>query len=48
MVLRILLKSPEVLATEIFDWAVENELIDTVSTIYEIYAGDEQEGGMMW
>ena len=40
-VLQILLKAPEVLANEIYQWATENGLLGSVSTIYELHSGED-------
>jgi hypothetical protein len=34
-------KSPEALGNEIYEWAIKVDLLGTVFTIYELYAGDE-------
>jgi hypothetical protein len=44
-VLRIILKPPEVLATEIYQYAIKNDLFGSVSTIYELYAGEDEDTG---
>ena len=37
-----MLKAPEVLANEIYSWATENDLVGSVSTIYELHSGEDQ------
>ena len=39
--LRVLLKSPEQLANEIYRWASGAEVLGTVYTMYELHSGDE-------
>ena len=41
--LRILLKSPEQLASEIYNWASKVQILGTVFTVYELHSGDEHE-----
>lgn len=41
--LMIMWKSPELLGQEIYAWASKVDLLGTVFTIYELYAGDEYE-----
>ncbi len=36
-----MLKAPEVLANEIYAWATDNDLLGTVSTIYELHSGED-------
>jgi hypothetical protein len=39
--LQIILKAPEVVASDIYKWATENDLLGSVSTVYELYAGED-------
>lgn len=41
--LRIILKSAESLAGEMYAWACKNDLIGTVLTMYELHSGDDHE-----
>lgn len=44
-----MLKSPEVLASEIYAWASKNEILGTVYTIYELHSGEENlDSGTIW
>jgi ESCRT-II complex subunit VPS25 len=43
--LHILLRSPDALASEIYKWAVDNDFIGTVLTLYELHSGGELESG---
>lgn len=44
--LRIMWKSPAVLAAEIYAWATTSEIVGTVFTIYELHSGeDNQDSG---
>ena len=39
--LRIIWKTPEAFAGEVYSWAVRNDLINTVFTVYELHSGEE-------
>ncbi len=39
--LRIMWKSPQTLAGEVYSWAARTEILGTVFTIYELHSGDE-------
>jgi hypothetical protein len=46
-VLRILLQSPEQLASDIYRWASTKEILGTVYTLFELHSGDEyQDSGV--
>lgn len=40
-VLRIMWKTPEALALDIYEWASKKEVLGTVYTFYELLSGDE-------
>lgn len=39
--LRIILKSPESLAVDVYNWAKRNDFIGTVFTVYELHSGED-------
>jgi ESCRT-II complex subunit VPS25 len=41
--LRIIWKTPESLAGEVYNWAVKQDLMGTVFTIFELHAGEEHQ-----
>mmetsp|Transcript_10924 Transcript_10924/g.17793 ORF Transcript_10924/g.17793 Transcript_10924/m.17793 type:complete len:185 (+) Transcript_10924:69-623(+) len=41
--LRIIWKTPEALAGEIYQWALKEDLIGSVSTVYELHSGEENQ-----
>lgn len=40
-VLRIMWKTPEALALDVYEWASKREILGTVYTFYELLSGDE-------
>lgn len=41
--LRIIWKSPESLAGEVYNWAIQQEVVGTVFTLYELHSGEENQ-----
>ncbi len=41
--LRIILKSIESLAGDIYSWVLKNDFADTVFTVYELHSGDDNQ-----
>lgn len=41
--LRIIWKTPEALAGEVYHWALQQEVAGTVFTLYELHSGEENQ-----